>query len=135
MGGLLVKKLSFVLTNSADHCRGAGSRDPGENWDQTGPQAWQKVGLNVWMLFFFIIIIYMYFQSLVCVSYGGEGLVALFYMGCEVVEVEVVGILLQKLSPSPPLIVDGGVRLPAPFCLPPSPAFPLAAQLLRFVAF
>lgn len=58
----------------------------------------------------------------------GQGLVALFGMllGCEVVEVVVVGILQQKFSPSPLFIVEwgGGDRLPAPFCLPPLSRFP-----------
>lgn len=100
-----------------DHCRREeknASTDRGTTAVNTGPQTWQKVS---WELFGGVI-------KVVCEGAG---------FPCIVFEIFKGGILYQILPPTPHCL--GGIGSQPPFVYLPSPAFPLAAQLLLFTAF
>lgn len=136
LGVLLGGKWSFVLTNRAGHCRSAKRRPKkGERRQQWtlrlnhSSRTWQKVcwqvlGSYLWERLE---------RFLVGQEFDVLSKMFFFFLFSE----RGVGVFTEKkflpVTPHPSLFK--GDRLPAPFCLPPSHAFPLAAQLLRFTAF
>lgn len=122
----------FVLTNRADHSRRereengvSKGRQTGssEHWEQNWPTNMAEGMLGVisgsgWSAFW---------RGWV----SSHCFLRFFWKGGG-------GVLQQKfypVTPTPHPSLFRGNRLPAPFCLPPSPAFPLAAQFLLFTAF